>query len=66
MTSLHHTSLLAAMAQKAPTHPSECLVTLVRQARPLVPSMFMAQEPQMPSRHDRRRLSVWSCRAVPT
>ncbi len=38
--------------------------TFVRQARPLVPSMFMAQEPQMPSRQERRRLSVWSCSSL--
>jgi hypothetical protein len=41
-----------------------CRLALVRQARPLVPSMFIAQEPQMPSRHDRRRLNVWSCSSL--
>ena len=55
-------------------HPQECTApsthkhpsgqTFVRQARPLVPSMFMAHEPQMPSRQDRLRLSVWSCSSL--
>jgi len=36
------------------------LSTLERQARVLVPLMFMAHEPQMPSRHDRRNDSVLS------
>lgn len=31
-----------------------------RQARVLTPSMFMAHEPQIPSRHDRRKVSVGS------
>lgn len=31
-----------------------------RQARVLTPSMFMAHEPQIPSRHDRRNVSVGS------
>ena len=30
------------------------------QASVLVPSMFIAQEPQMPSRHERRNVSVGS------
>ena len=30
------------------------------QASVLVPSMFMAQEPQMPSRQERRKVSVGS------
>ena len=30
------------------------------QARVFVPSMFMAQEPQMPSRQERRKVSVAS------
>ena len=34
---------------------------LVRQARPLSPSMFMAQLPQMPSRQLRRKVSDGSC-----
>jgi len=29
-----------------------------RQASVLLPSMFIAQEPQMPSRHDRRMVRV--------
>ena len=33
---------------------------LLRQARVLVPLMFMAQLPQIPSRHDRRNVSVGS------
>ena len=31
-----------------------------RQASVLVPSMFMEHEPQMPSRHERRKVSVGS------
>ena len=30
------------------------------QARVLIPSMFMAQEPQIPSRQDRRKVRVGS------
>ncbi len=30
------------------------------QARPFLPSMFMAHEPQMPSRQERRKLKVES------
>jgi hypothetical protein len=33
----------------------------VRQARPFWPFMFMAQEPQMPSRQERRKVRVGSC-----
>ena len=29
-------------------------------ARPFLPSMFMAQDPQMPSRQERRKLNVGS------
>ncbi|KAM1129054.1 hypothetical protein ACFX2I_038836 [Malus domestica] len=32
----------------------------VRQARPLQPSMFMAQEPQIPSREDLQKVRVGS------
>ena len=32
----------------------------LRQARSLVPSMFIEHDPQMPSRHDRRKVSVGS------
>ena len=32
----------------------------LRQASPLVPSMFIEQEPQMPSRQERRKVSVGS------
>ena len=31
-----------------------------KQARVLVPLMFMAQEPQIPSRHERRKVRVGS------
>jgi hypothetical protein len=34
---------------------------LVRQARPFLPLMFIASEPQTPSRQLRRKLSVGSC-----
>ena len=33
----------------------------VRHARPFCPFMFMAQEPQMPSRQERRKVRVGSC-----
>ena len=33
----------------------------VKQARPFSPSMFMAQEPQIPSRQDLLKASVVSC-----
>ena len=33
----------------------------VVQARPFLPFMFIEQEPQMPSRHERRKVSVGSC-----
>lgn len=36
------------------------LSILQRQASVLTPSMFMAHDPQMPSRHDRRNVSVGS------
>ena len=32
----------------------------LRQASVLVPSMFIAHEPQMPSRQERRKVRVWS------
>ncbi len=32
----------------------------LKQASPFVPSMVMAQDPQMPSRHERRKVSVES------
>jgi hypothetical protein len=41
------------------TSPSTSSMPRV-QASVLVPSMFMAHEPQMPSRHDRRKVSVGS------
>mgnify|MGYP006924629445 FL=1 len=36
-------------------------VILVKQARPFSPLMFMAQEPQIPSRQDLLKASVVSC-----
>ena len=33
----------------------------VVQARPFLPSMFIEHEPQMPSRHERRKVSDESC-----
>ncbi len=35
----------------------------VVQARPLRPSMFIAHDPQMPSRHERRKVNELSCSA---
>ena len=40
---------------------SSPLGTAVRHASPFCPFMFMAQEPQMPSRQERRKVSVGSC-----
>merc|ERR1712057_26594 len=40
------------------------LSTRVKHAKPFVPSMFMAQDPQMPSRQDLLKLSVESCSSL--
>ena len=44
---------------KMPTSPLQSLMAVV-QARPFLPSMFIAQLPQMPSRQERRKVRVAS------
>jgi hypothetical protein len=44
--------------QRIDLHRAVDLVEPLVQASVLVPSMFIAQEPQMPSRQDRRKVSV--------
>jgi hypothetical protein len=39
------------------TSPLQSSIAVV-QARPFLPFMFIAHEPQMPSRHERRKVSV--------
>jgi hypothetical protein len=44
--------------------PAVDFSTLDKHANVFTPLMFIAHDPQMPSRHDLRKLNEWSCSSL--